>query len=300
MIYITGASGRLGEEVLKLIPNATPLVRTPHGLTNEIITTFETEELRKILKNAECVVHLAGSMNFLDPKEMWASNVDLTQKIVEALPSKARIIFASSISVYGKLIRVVPANEESPLNLDSSYAKSKAEAEELVKKCTDFVILRIATIYGKGFEDYYTILKQIKKGSMYIIGHGQNRVPFVHVCDVADAVKNSLKAKKGIYVLSGEGVKQEEILRMSAELLGVPAPTQHAPLDMALMFAGFEENKTMLLKQKPKITTEHVLILASDRIFDCTKAKKELKFNPRPLVDGIREIVENGRAKGLF
>ncbi len=300
MIYVTGATGRLGEEVLKRIPTAIPLVRSPHGLKNEIVTTFETEELKKILKNAKCVIHLAGSMNFLDPKELQVANIELTKKIVDALPPKCRVVFASSISVYGKLIKVVPANEDSPLNPDSPYAKSKVAAEEIVKKRDDYVILRIATIYGKGYEDYYEILKQIKKGSMYIIGHGQNRVPFVHVDDVANAVKNAVKVEKGIYLLSGEAIKQEEILKTSAELLGVQAPTQHTPFDMALMFAAFEENKAMLMKQKPKITTEHILILASDRVFDCAKAKKALKFAPRPLAEGIKEIVEDGRARGIF
>lgn len=300
IIYLTGATGRLGQEVLKRLPNAIPLVRKSSGLKNEVVASFETAELKMILKDADVIIHLAGSMNFLDPKELWAANVDLTKSIVDALQPETKVIFASSISVYGKLIKIVPANEDSPTNPDSPYAKSKLEAEEILKKHGNCVILRIATIYGKGYDDYYEILRQIKKGSMHVIGHGQNRVPFVHVGDVADAVKNAVKAEKGIYLLSGEAVKQEDILKMSAELLGVPAPTQHAPLDMALMYAGFEENKALLMKQEPKITTEHILILASDRVFDCAKARKMLGFKPRSLEAGIKEIVEDGRARGLF
>jgi nucleoside-diphosphate-sugar epimerase len=300
MIFITGANGRLGREVLKRIPKAIPLVRKPSGLKNEVVTNFEIHELKKILKNAKFVIHLAGSMNFLNPTELWASNVELTRNIVEALPQKCRIIFASSVSVYGKFLRELPADECSPLNPDSPYAKSKAEAEEIVKKHNNHVILRIATMYGKGFDDYYEILRQIKKGSMHIIGDGQNRIPFVHVEDVADAIKYSLKAKKGVYVIAGDGEKQEEILHMAASILNVPPPTGRIPLDAALMFAAFEEKKALLMGVKPKLTTEHVLILASDRVFDCSKAKKELKFKPRPIVDGIKEIVEDGIARGLF
>ncbi len=300
MIFITGATGRLGKEVLKIIPNAIPLVRTPTGLRNEIITSFEKEELKKVLKSADCVIHLAGSMNFLDLNELREVNIELTKRVAAALPKKCRIIFASSISVYGKLILHVPANEETPLNPDSPYAKSKADAEEIVKKCNDYVILRIATIYGKGFDDYYEILRQIKNNKMRIIGHGQNRIPFVHVEDVAYAIKNSLKTEKGIYVLSGEALKQVEILQLSASLLGVSEIMESIPLDAALMFAKFEESKAMLMKQKPKITTEHILILASDRPFDCTKARKKLGFKPRSLKLGLIEVIEDGHALGIF
>lgn len=304
-IYITGATGRLGQEVFGLLPDAIPLVRTRSGLKNEIVTNFETEGLKKILNDADCIIHLAGSMNFLDPKELQVANVELTRKIVDAMPAKCRIVFASSISVYGKLIKIVPANEDSPVNPDSPYAKSKLDAEQAIKdrKDCEHVILRIATIYGKGYEDYYNILKQIKKLGMYVIGHGQNRVPFVHVADVADAIKNAVdkkKAKQGVYVLAGDAVKQDEVLRISADLLGVSAPINRAPLDAALMFAQFEESKAFLMKTKPKITTEHVLVLASDRPFDCSKAKKILGFKPRSLEDGIKEIVEDGKTKGIF
>ncbi len=294
MIYITGASGRLGKEVLKRIPDAVPLVRRSNGLAGEQITNFETEELRRILKDADCVIHLAGSMEFFDMKTLWRTNVELTQKIVDAVPEKCRIIFASSISVYGKTLAKIPADEETRTTPDSPYAKSKLEAEGRVEKHENTIILRIATIYGPEFEDYPRILRQIKKGSMKIIGDGKNRIPFVHVGDVADAIVNAVdkKVKSGIYVLAGEALTQEEIMKRSAKLLRVDEPTERIPLSAAIMFAKFEESKSFMLKQKPKMTTEHVMVLASDREFDCSKAKKFLKFKPRALEKGIKEIVE--------
>jgi dihydroflavonol-4-reductase len=295
MIYITGASGRLGKEVLERIPDAIPLVRKPNGLKNEIVTSFEAEELRKILKNADCIIHLAGSLDFFDMKALWAGNVELTKSIVDAAPERCRIIFASSISVYGKNLAEKPATEETRTNPDSPYSKSKLEAEKRIEKHENSIILRIATIYGPGFEDYPRILKQIKKGTMKMIGDGKNRIPFVHAEDVADTIVNAVdaKVKPGTYVLAGEALTQEEIMRLSAKLLGVDAPAERIPLNAALMFVKFEESKSFMLKQKPKMTTEHVLVLASDRVFDCSKAKKFLRFRPRKLEDGIREIIES-------
>jgi len=295
MIYITGASGRLGKRVLKLVPGAIPLVREKKGLKNEIVTNFSEAQLKKILKDATVIIHLAGSMNFLNHYELWEVNVKLTERIVNSTPKDAKIIFASSISIYGKEMKEIPASEKTPIDPDTPYAKSKSFAEEFVKKHPNYVILRLGTIYGPEFEDYSLILKMIKEGKMQILGEGKNRVSFVHVEDVAKVIKNALTKGKGIYVISGESETQEEILNYSAKLLKVPAPTKKVPISMALLFAQAEEMKASMSKSKPKITQEHVAILSSDRAFDCSKAKKELGFKSRKIKEGIEEIVKNMR-----
>lgn len=294
MIYITGANGRLGRQVLKIIPNAIPLVRRPIGLGNEVLTSFETEDLKGKLKDADCIIHLAGSMEFFDMKALWEANVELTRRIVGAAPEDCRIIFASSISVYGKKLAEKPAKEETCTAPDSPYAKSKLEAEEIIKKHANSIILRIGTIYGPEFEDYPRILRQIKKGTMKIIGDGKNHIPFVHVEDVTEAIANATKPKAnvGTYVLTGEALTQEEILQMSAKLLGVAAPAERISINSALMLVKVEEGRAFMLRQKPKMTSEHILVLASDRIFDCSKAKKFLKFKPRKLEEGVLQIIE--------
>lgn len=294
MIYLTGASGKLGREVLKLIPGAVPLVRRKIGLNNEIETSFSSDELKRILNDADCIIHLAGSMEFFDMKALWESNVELTRRIVNSAPADCRIIFASSISVYGKQLAEKPADEKTKTNPDSPYAKSKLEAEGIVNSHKDSIILRIATIYGPEFEDYTRILTQIKKGSMKLIGDGKNRIPFVHVQDVANAIANAVdrKIKTGTFVLAGEAKTQEEIMVASAKMLGVEPPKSRVSITAASMMVKLEESRAFMLKQKPKITTEHLLVLSSDRIFDCSKAKKILKFNPRKISDGISEVIE--------
>ena len=115
-IYITGASGMLGSAVLKSI-DAVPIVRKPCELKNEIISDFSSKHLKEILKDADVVIHLAGSRDFLDKKKAWEGNVELTRKIVDAMPESAKIIFSSSISVYGKKLAEIIAEKKS----DSTY-----------------------------------------------------------------------------------------------------------------------------------------------------------------------------------
>lgn len=291
MIFITGATGRLGREVLKLIPNAIPLVRKKSNLKNEIITDFSEKELTKILAKAKTVIHLAGSMDFFDHNKLWEINVKLTERIVKSISKDTKIIFASSISVYGKEMKEIPADENTPVSPDTPYSRSKVFAEEIVKKHKNHIILRIGTIYGKGFDDYYMVLRMIRKGNMYLLGNGENRVSFIDVIDVANAVKNSISAKYGTYLISGESKTQKEILEIASKYLKVSSPIKKAPVSFALMFAQAEEVKARIEKRKPKITREHIMILSSDREFNCRKAERELKFKPLKIEEGIKRMV---------
>lgn len=294
-IFLTGGSGKLGQEVLRLVPDAIPLVRKPSGLKNEKIADFTNQgALKKALADCGILVHLAGSMKFYDGKNLYAGNVALTKSLLAALPKNAKVIFASSISVYGKNLSG-KIDEKSPPNPDSPYARTKYEAERMVMERKNSIALRIGPIYGPQYDDYTKFLKLIKKGRMVIFGNGKNPVSFVHVQDVAKAVRNAIGAKPGIYVVSGESVPQEKIYEIAAKELGAAPPKMRIPLKIAFMLAGLEEKISLLTGKKPLITREHINILGKSRVFDFSKAKRELKFTPRPLEEGIGEIIKTLR-----
>lgn len=290
-IFIAGATGKLGQAVLKLLPNAIPLVRKKSGLKNELAVDFSNHaQLKKALTNCNTLIHLAGSTKFYDEKSLYEGNVLLTKNLLSALPKNAKAIFASSVSIYGKNLSG-KASEKTKPNPDSAYARAKYEAEKLVMERKNSISLRIGPIYGPQYEDYSKFLRLIKKGRMMIFGNGKNHVPFVHVADVAKAIRNSIDAKSGVYVIAGEPEMQEKIYEIAAKALGVPAPKMKIQLRIALMLAALEEKIAFLSKRKPLITREHVNILGKDRVFDYSKAEKELKFRPRNLKKGIMEMV---------
>jgi nucleoside-diphosphate-sugar epimerase len=291
MIFITGATGRLGKEVLAEIPEAIPLVRKKSGLAREIVTGFSEAQLKRILKKADVVIHLAGSLDFGNKKALWQTNVELTGRIVDAMPEKARMVYASSTAVYGKKLAKLPADEETPCYPDNEYAKTKYEAEGAVMHHENSIILRMPPIYGKDFEDYYAFIGRIRHGKAVIIGAGSNRVAFVHVSDAAKAIRNALRAKPDIYLLSGNSLTQKEVYEIAARQLKVSPPRKHISRHIALLLAGISKVKAHITGKRPRLTKEQVDALASDRVFDCKKAKKELKFRPRNLEQGIKEMV---------
>jgi dihydroflavonol-4-reductase len=297
-VYLTGATGRLGSAVLGRT-RAIPLVRKPSGLKNELITDFSSAQLKRIFRDAACVIHLAGSVDTLDERKLQEANVELTRRVVAALPQGCRIVFSSSISVYGKNPAQLPADEDTRANPDSAYARSKYSAEKIVSSHRNHVILRIGTLYGPGFGDYYRVLGMICSGRMRIIGDGGNRIPFVHVIDAADAAVASIRKGRGTYVIAGEPLTQREIYALASSELGVPMPAKSVPRFVASALASVQEFAYHHLGgRKPPFTSEHVGVLSCDRVFDCRRARKSLGFSPRRLEQGIRAMVKDYAALG--
>jgi len=217
--------------------------------------------------------------------------VELTRRIVAAAPREAKMIHASSISVYGKKLARVPADEGTELRPDTAYARTKLEAEGIVAGHPDHAILRIGPIYGPGFEEYFRTLEMLERGKMSIIGDGKNRIPFVHVLDVVDAIKAASSKGQGTYVIVGPSLSQEEVLIVASEALGVQAPKKRTPVFLAMAAAHYQLFRQERFKKKAKFIPEDIAVLSSDRAFDCSKAGRELGFSPRPLDEGIREMV---------
>lgn len=290
-VYVTGANGRLGKEFLRLMPSAVPLVRRKCGLKGAVVTDFEASSLRDILKDAKAVVHLAGSRDFLNREKVYKGNVQLTRSVVASTPESAKIVFSSSISVYGKKLARVPADESTPTHPDTPYAKSKLKAERIVSSHPKHVILRIGPIYGLGFEEYFRVLRRIQKRNMFVIGKGNNQTTFVHVSDVARTIKSAVQKGSGAYVLTGESVQQTKLYAIAAAALGVEPPEAHIPVIVAKVIARFELLRMTYLGMKPYFIPEDVSVLSSHRAFDCRKAKRQLGFRPRPLRRGIKDMI---------
>lgn len=298
-IILIGATGNLGAEIYRQLKRkeseeknleVVPLVRRSAGLENERVCDFSDAALRENLKDAAVIINAAGSVKTYDKKEMEAANVELVKKIVSAAPKKAKIIHASSISVYGKKLAKKPADEQTPIMPDSDYARTKYEAEKILAQHANTVILRIGTIYSPA-RDYAIIVKKIAEGKMAVIGDGNNTIPFVHLEDAADAFIRAMDAKPGVYNIVGDKITQNEAYKIVAEELGASPPKKHVSFFVANLAAMIEEKISALTGRQPKITREHVAILYYDRPFDTSRAREGFGFKPRKNADGIREVV---------
>lgn len=78
-------------------------------------------------------------------------------------------------------------------------------------------------------------------------------------------------------------------MRIAAEAAGVPAPTKSIPLPLAYALAALGTVKATLRGTDEQLSLGSLRLMRAEAPVDCTKAKTELGWEPRPVEESIRE-----------
>jgi nucleoside-diphosphate-sugar epimerase len=311
VILVTGGCGRIGKPLVrKLLKNGEKVkilmckpkkIKEHKNLEIYYGNILDEKSLEKAMGDVDVVYHLAAILDYNAPKKMMREiNVEGTRNLLKAAHGK-RIIFMSSTAVMGKKLQKIPANEKTYCKPTNVYGQTKLDAERLVAKIGG-IIIRAPPVYGKGFEKgYFDIFDQIKSGEMYIIGDGSNRIHHIHINDLVDALilaKDNGKVGE-TYIVAGDDVRtQEEVLKITAEKLGIEFVRKQISLDVAKFLAKVKNIKSQVAGREKLPINEYIDVLASDRVFDISKAKRDLGFIPKIHYDqGLDEILITYRKK---
>lgn len=160
----------------------------------------DTEKMKDVLKDVDCVVHLAAIVGEplckKNPEAARQINEFATKNLV--LLSKRynvkRFIFASTCSNYGSSLDMV--DESSPVQPLSLYSECKVNSENYILKMNnekfETCVLRFATAHGLSPRMRFDLLLQeflrdsLIEGKISIFGEDFWR-PLVHVEDMSDA-----------------------------------------------------------------------------------------------------------------
>ncbi|MBI2445099.1 NAD-dependent epimerase/dehydratase family protein [Candidatus Micrarchaeota archaeon] len=301
-LFVTGGTGRLGQRFIQLALEKgykiTALVRDvqkAHDVFQELnvelvqgdITTVSQDVLRDAMRGKD-VVHIAAIVDFRASYDsLKAANVEGTRRVVQAASAEhvGRFIHMSSTGIYHHP-KALPITEEQAPTPMAGYGRTKLEAEQAVQASDlDFVMIRAPAIYGPGFDEGFSmVVDWVKKGKMPIIGNGKNRVPLIHVDDVAQALMLALERKDvhrdAFIVTSGEELTQEQAYAIVAKKLHVPAPSKKVPVWLAYGLVLLDWLKGLAGKKR-KLFKLYVDFLAEDRVFDISKARQKLGFTPQ-------------------
>lgn len=226
-IVITGATGLIGQDVLKTLKddNLKNIISLSRNKRDGFVRTdYSISSLLSIFKGADIVVHLAairgrnGTNGYAD----YLENELLTANVLEAmkLANVKRLIYISSISVYNSN-DLIPWSEDSDLSPDSFYGLSKLFGEKICNYYTRFgiksVIFRCAHVLA--YEDSpYMLSKFLKaaanKETLKVFGESKARREFIYVKDVSRAILFAIKNEKltGIFNLGiGHGITNYEL-----------------------------------------------------------------------------------------
>jgi nucleoside-diphosphate-sugar epimerase len=172
--------------------------------------------LRKIVKNFDCVVHLACISNDpsfdLNPLLGKSINFDPFENLIKICKDEGvkRFIYASSSSVYGvKLEKDV--DEKSSLEPLTDYSKYKALCEDILFKHNDkdftCCIVRPATVCGYSKRQRLDLVVNILTNLAYNSGEitiygGEQLRPNINIKDMSDAYLFLINQPKQL--ISGE------------------------------------------------------------------------------------------------
>ncbi len=227
---VIGSNGFLGQRLVAALRERRVSVqgvsRSP--LANEEIPTCRADELGTLACDFDGVYLLAavipyGALDRVTP-ELIASNVSLPQQVVERFPA-ARLVFASSVAVYGAPLRS-PIDEEHPFLRPSAYGLSKALGEQTVAAHGNAISLRFSSIYGPGMTAATFLPKLIRRGReedrLILFGDGSRRQDYLHV---DDAVRMLLAAggsgRTGVFnAAHGSSATNREVAQLVSERLG--------------------------------------------------------------------------------
>jgi len=317
---VSGAAGHLGGTILRLLckrgdeavglllPSERPVVegdnvRYVHGDVRQIDT------LRPLFEGARdggtVVIHTAGiiSISAELPPQLRSVNVDGTKNMLQLGQEYGvdRFVYVSSVHAIPELpapqtIREV--EQFSPALVDGGYAKTKAEASQLVMDAASegfpAVIVHPSGIigpYDHGRNHLLQLVTDYITGRLSICVKGG--YDFVDVRDVAQGCL--LAAKKGrvghCYILSGYYLSIRELLTAVGKHCGRKPPAV-VPRFLAELASPFIEWIAKQRGMRPLYTRYALSTLATNGNFSSEKARIELGYLPREASKTISDMTQ--------
>lgn len=284
MLLVTGATGFVGQSLLKEIGKKRKDIRildinTPKA--RKLYSKYEIfraditrpETLYAAGKDVDTVIHLAGIVSYSKPKEeLMRVNFEGTKNLLEKIGEVDKIVFASSVSVYGEIKG--KADEEYTVNPKTPYGESKLMAENAIRDSgIKHIALRIAPVYGVGSPQWLRSLKLLEKG--FPVPRIDNLTHVAHLSNVVQAFSLAVKKGNGVYNIADEKpVKFVDFAETIIEMLGKEPKSM--PYWLVNLLARLKGMKT------------YFDTLTINRNYDIGKAEKELSYSGK--IDFIGEI----------
>ena len=219
-ILISGADGMIGTYLLnyftgKYSVNTTSFYNPDNKylFSGDLTSLDFTNELANKCKRSDILIFLVGLAHakgqgkdlpdFKNVNFQALVNLLLALGRYNKLPEK--IIFASSISVYGEKYNQNAYDEESEKHPFSPYAVTKLEAEHyLLENYADKSwILRFAPVYSPDFQ--LNINRRTQSGNwFYKVGNGSKKLSLCNLENIGSTVQGILEDKvpSGVYNIS--------------------------------------------------------------------------------------------------
>ena len=320
-ILITGASGFIGQSLIKPLLNMNKIVCGTVRSASLIPSNAETKYVdvgdvnhetkwKEILNDVDCIIHCAGKAHIMETKKedkqsiYHSVNVDGTKQLAkQAAEAKVkRLIFLSSIKVNGEyttnnndtgkdcLAKKIFMHSDKP-NPDDSYAISKFKAERAlweISSRTDLevVVVRLPLVYGYGAKgNLARLIKLVRLGIPLPLSLVKNQRSMIGIDNLVDllirCIDHPEASGKTFLASDGKDLSTPELIKLIALSMEKKASLFPVPIFL-LKFLGSIFGKR-----------EEIDRLVGSLRIDNSYTKEILNWTPPLIVEeGIRRMVQ--------
>jgi dihydroflavonol-4-reductase len=318
---VIGANGYLGSHVTRRLVEDGHDVRVmvragakTIGIDDLEVTrfvgdVFDDDVLRAAMSGVDdvyyCVVDTRGWLR--DPAPLFRTNVEGTRNVLDVAVDAGlrRFVFTSSYATVARKRGRVATEDDVIADVNdkrlTAYVRSRVQAENLVlryarERGLPAVAMCVSTTYGAG--DW----GRTPHGAI-IAGAAFGKLPFVmggislEAVGVDDAARALvLAAEKGRvgerYLISEKMISNADVVRIAAEAAGVPAPSKSIPLPLSYAMAALGSVKGRIKGTDERLSINSLRLMRAEAPVDCSKARRELGWQPRPVEESIREAAQ--------
>lgn len=250
-IAVTGGSGFLGSVLIpKLFKVARTVdsfdIRPPTPITLRSINpgrfrfhhmdVADSFAFRPFGDKFDFIIHLAAIVGYpacnRKPQLAMRSNVQTTESVMSSKDAHTKVLFSSTISVYGDQMGE-KVHEESPTRPNSIYGKTKKQAEDLVLADPSSIVFRFAGAFGTSPQMrrdnlIHDFCYKALAGEFIAIFESTYLRQFIHIRDMSDAmifaIRNWEKFQGGIYNVGNPAIEmtKEQVIDCMSRFIQFP------------------------------------------------------------------------------
>ena len=321
---VTGSTGFVGGHLAHLLAERGHEVRVTYrkegrlrrlgDLEHEAVKAdvLDRAAMRRAVRGMDVLFHSAGMVGSRPVQRVWEVNAVAPRIAVEAAAAAGvpRVVFTSSVAGIGPARDGEIADERDiyrtgELGLTYVDAKHEGEAEALAAAArlgVEVIVVNPSYVLGVPVDRSQPGETSTRTVGNYLRG----RLPAVvdgwtNIVDVEDVAEGHLlAAERGRagerYVLGGHNVSWVEVIDRIAELSGI----HHSLFVIPPVLAG-PARVAESLGLPNIVSAEGLVLMAQNWRYSSAKARRELRYKPRPLdatlqatIDWYRELMERG------